>query len=145
MKTKKTEQCFCPSYYDDDNVLRDCTCGKCDNKTTKWEEFNNLMDRYIRYAGDWHLSGCSFVFYDQGVCNCKTSQNKKVIKSFIQELMDSQRAEIVDNLPKEIDEGGGWDLAFKDYKSCCPGDDCAYGYNQAISEVRGTLDQKEKE
>ena len=26
---KKTEQCFCQSYYDDDNVLRDCTCGKC--------------------------------------------------------------------------------------------------------------------
>lgn len=24
-----TEQCFCPSYFDDDNVLRDCTCGKC--------------------------------------------------------------------------------------------------------------------
>ena len=61
--------------------------GWSNMKTTKWEEFNNLMDRYIRYAGDWHLSGCSFVFYDQGVCNCKTSQNKKVIKSFIQELM----------------------------------------------------------
>lgn len=26
----KTEQCFCKSYYDEDNVLRDCTCGKCD-------------------------------------------------------------------------------------------------------------------
>jgi len=24
-----TEQCFCQSYFDDDNVLQDCTCGKC--------------------------------------------------------------------------------------------------------------------
>lgn len=23
------EQCFCPSYYDDDNKLQDCKCGKC--------------------------------------------------------------------------------------------------------------------
>jgi hypothetical protein len=25
----KTKPCFCQSYYDDDNVLRDCTCGEC--------------------------------------------------------------------------------------------------------------------
>jgi len=24
-----TEQCFCQSYYDDSNNLKDCTCGKC--------------------------------------------------------------------------------------------------------------------
>ncbi|GEM_PF-5046117 len=23
------EQCFCQSYYDDNNILRDCSCGKC--------------------------------------------------------------------------------------------------------------------
>lgn len=23
------EQCFCKSYYDEKNMLRDCTCGKC--------------------------------------------------------------------------------------------------------------------
>jgi polyferredoxin len=26
---KKNEQCFCPSFYDDNNVLQDCICGKC--------------------------------------------------------------------------------------------------------------------
>jgi hypothetical protein len=26
---EKVEQCFCKSYYDDDGVLMDCTCGKC--------------------------------------------------------------------------------------------------------------------
>ena len=23
------EQCFCPSYFDDENTLKDCKCGKC--------------------------------------------------------------------------------------------------------------------
>jgi len=27
-----TEQYLCPSYYDDDGILRDCTCGKCGSK-----------------------------------------------------------------------------------------------------------------
>lgn len=44
MKTKtpkgKTEMYACPSYYDDSNVLQDCTCGKCEsmNKPTHQSE-----------------------------------------------------------------------------------------------------------
>ncbi len=34
-KKKKTEQCFCQSYYDDDSVLQNCTCGKCGTKMSK--------------------------------------------------------------------------------------------------------------
>lgn len=34
-----TEQYKCQSYYDDDNVLQDCTCGKCDEDNTKPEFF----------------------------------------------------------------------------------------------------------
>ena len=38
---EKTEMYQCQSYYDDENVLRDCTCGKCDttikNKEKKCE------------------------------------------------------------------------------------------------------------
>ena len=29
MNNKNNEQCFCQSYYDDNNILRDCSCGKC--------------------------------------------------------------------------------------------------------------------
>jgi site-specific DNA-cytosine methylase len=29
MFQEKTEQCFCKSYYDDDKIIKDCTCGKC--------------------------------------------------------------------------------------------------------------------
>ena len=30
LETQKTEQCFCQSYMNDDNLLVDCTCGKCE-------------------------------------------------------------------------------------------------------------------
>ena len=34
-----TDQYKCPSYYDDDNILRDCTCGKCGETTPQdWRE-----------------------------------------------------------------------------------------------------------
>ena len=26
---KKSEQCYCQSYFDNNNKLQDCTCGKC--------------------------------------------------------------------------------------------------------------------
>ena len=29
MANQNNEQCFCQSYYDDNNILRDCSCGKC--------------------------------------------------------------------------------------------------------------------
>lgn len=30
MDTQETEQYKCPSYYDDNNELQDCSCGKCE-------------------------------------------------------------------------------------------------------------------
>ena len=34
-----TEQYKCQSYYDDDGILKDCTCGKCGNTPdTEWEK-----------------------------------------------------------------------------------------------------------
>ena len=32
---EEKEQCFCQSYYDDNNILQDCTCGKCEKKEEK--------------------------------------------------------------------------------------------------------------
>jgi len=29
MANQNNEQCFCQSYYDDNLILRDCSCGKC--------------------------------------------------------------------------------------------------------------------
>jgi len=33
----KTEQCFCKSYCDDDGIIQDCTCGKCELNDVKLE------------------------------------------------------------------------------------------------------------
>lgn len=32
-----TEQCFCKSYFDDDNQLQDCTCGKCKKNKSEYD------------------------------------------------------------------------------------------------------------
>lgn len=44
----KDEQYKCQSYYDDDNKLRDCTCGKCDKVKkdgfTK-EQYNSMVKK----------------------------------------------------------------------------------------------------
>ena len=61
-----------------------------------------------------------------------------------EQLLTAQKQAVVDEilgmLPKEIEDDEGWEIAFKQPKSeaeeCCPGDDIAYGFNQAIAELR---------
>lgn len=36
---------------------------------------------YWYYAGNWHLAECSYILYDQGVCNCPSS--RAIIKILI--------------------------------------------------------------
>lgn len=33
-----TDQYKCPSWYDDNNTLRDCVCGKCEQQEPYWKE-----------------------------------------------------------------------------------------------------------
>jgi hypothetical protein len=54
------------------------------------------------------------------------------IKAFIQSLLDSQKQEILEKIKlEEKTEGDGWEIL----EHCCPGDDVANGYNQAISDL----------
>lgn len=50
-------------------------------------------------------------------------------------------AELKSRLPKEIDDGDGWDIFFgpKRAKDCCPGDDIAYAHNEALKAVDKAL------
>lgn len=65
----------------------------------------------------------------------------KGIEEFITELLTTQRQEIVEEIMKlEIGEFEGWDLAKK--FNCCPGDDMADAYNQALKDVIKSLKQK---
>ncbi len=63
------------------------------------------------------------------------------VKDFIQSLLSTQRQEILEEIMKlEIGEFEGWDLAKK--FNCCPGDDMADAYNQALKDVIKSLKQK---
>lgn len=44
-----TEQYKCPSYYDDNNVLQDCTCGKCGTTNKRVEEIVEKYSEYIQH------------------------------------------------------------------------------------------------
>lgn len=34
-KDEQTFPCFCQSYYDDEGILQDCTCGKCEQEEVR--------------------------------------------------------------------------------------------------------------
>lgn len=52
-------------------------------------------------------------------------------KMFQSDLLDTITAELG---KMEADEAKGWDILGDD--SCCPGDDAATGYNQALSDLQ---------
>ena len=43
-----TKQYKCPSYYDDDGVLRDCTCGKCSKEYDQLQQENEKLRECLR-------------------------------------------------------------------------------------------------
>lgn len=75
--TLKEAQCFCKSYYDDYNQLRDCTCGLCKSKTI--ETWKLDLERLL-----WS-------YHENGRPDGKTGVigNPKVIEEFVQKLLDS--------------------------------------------------------
>jgi len=85
--SKKTEQCFCQSYYDDENVLCDCTCGKCgdiDFAVAKFKEefikkglkiINEEADRELRDDFSYTLGVRDFAKYLQDIVDMKHAKN----------------------------------------------------------------------
>jgi len=45
--TLKEAQCFCKSYYDEDNQLRDCTCGKCKVRKLKEKVRKSKREKFF--------------------------------------------------------------------------------------------------
>ena len=52
-------------------------------KVNKWRKFNKLTDKYIKYAGLWHLETCAFPHEDSAVCNCEHTKIKKKFMDLI--------------------------------------------------------------
>lgn len=65
--TVKEAQCFCKSYYDDDNQLRDCTCGKCGIKQEELEQQFRGLFQESDYVDDRETLWCvdGFVYKDR--------------------------------------------------------------------------------
>lgn len=55
MNTKKTEQCFCQSYYDNLG-LQDCTCGKCGKTTVSAREEFKGIEMFLSLEIDKNIS-----------------------------------------------------------------------------------------
>lgn len=67
------EQYKCPSYYDDDGLLRDCKCGKCGYDNERWpfkstnemKKVDSVQKKYL--CGDASLDGSVKMTF-QGGC-----------------------------------------------------------------------------
>ena len=64
------------------------------------EKIIKEFEKYWYHAGEWHLAECYLILDDQGVCNCKTSKNRKEILK----ALDSYREEIIKEIGEHIDE-----------------------------------------
>ena len=92
--TKETEQCFCQSYYDENNELQDCTCGKCGNKDKQWEEkfdnkFPNQKSGYQDRSGKY-------------VCLFNPAVDVDDLKYFIKSLLKEFKDDIVSDIDISI-------------------------------------------
>ena len=49
------EQCFCPSYFDNDGVLQNCQCGKCGTENLKYKPFDysNIPLGTVSFTTTW--------------------------------------------------------------------------------------------
>jgi len=50
------------------------------------KRFNEMTDKYRKFAGNWHDETCDFPDVDQAVCNCDLPANKKRVKSLLSEV-----------------------------------------------------------
>ena len=83
MREEEKEMYKCQSYYDDDNILQDCTCGKCGEES--WEkEYNRKyaplmakIDEYYWQKGYPKLENDLRKFISQAL----SSQLKEVLES----------------------------------------------------------------
>jgi hypothetical protein len=81
-KPNKTEQCFCQSYYDDNGILQNCTCGKCGE--LEWEK---------EFKSNFYVADISRL--DNGNLWLHS------VISFIHSLLASQRQKYIEEMERE--------------------------------------------
>ena len=96
----KTEQCFCPSYYDDINILHDCACGKRGDRKVKEKSMNLLFipNEAIKPSWEEQLKFDEFN-HSQGRCcypvmaMCSAEEHR--IKNLIRQTIKEERKQAI--------------------------------------------------
>lgn len=92
MREEEKEMYKCQSYYDDDNILQDCTCGKCGEES--WEkEYNRKYAPLMAKIDEY--------YWQKGY-----SKLENDLRKFISQALSSQRAELLEKIEK-FSEGIG--------------------------------------
>jgi hypothetical protein len=94
MREEEKEMYKCQSYYDDDNILQDCTCGKCGEES--WEkEYNRKYAPLMAKIDEY--------YWQKGY-----SKLENDLRKFISQALSSQLKEVEErifqdvNIPAEV-------------------------------------------
>lgn len=123
-------------------------CEKCGEPCDFYVPEQKLREEILRAIGYCEHSDNKGSFLDM-----ETDVERKIEK--VEALLSTQQIslleEIKKQLPKEIEEGDGWEIFFSHGKekgkvrSCCPGDDIAYVHNQYRKKALNVIKAKKKE
>ena len=99
------EQCFCQSYYDDQDILQDCTCGKCQ---TPEERILEKMPTESITKKIFHCKKCEDLMR-MYIRKSLKAHRKEVIAEKDKEIQKLQKElndlyEKLDHLPIDIDD-----------------------------------------
>lgn len=92
MKKSKTDQYKCPSYYDDNNILVDCTCGKCEKMKPQKTDKRWWEDEYFGKYGHIFLIYGGFDFL------CKN------VRDFIATIEDKKEHQTLEEIKRKMEK-----------------------------------------
>lgn len=158
----KEAQCFCKSYYDDNNQLRDCTCGNCEAKSMT-HTTTEYIEGKIKELKPFVANILADIDYEQNVesdvLNANVSLVLQQFRSFAHDLVAETRKECLREVGEMI--GKMKQLPYYaqpaqnrngiNYCSTCEQawEDCSCsarntGYKKALSDVLADLQEKLK-
>ena len=124
---KQLEETYkCQSYYDDNNTLRNCTCGECYIVTA---DTHKIVDHF-------HNIGQDEMIY---------TKNLKLVQDVINDALSKQRQEVIEEIRKTIEEEVNVepvmvDTLGKEYRSATQ-----WGVKVTKDQVFALLDKLEEE
>ena len=102
--TLKEAQCYCQSYYDDDNQLRNCTCGVCPGgKQPEIKKFRKDFTYIGKEGRDWKAMPRDVESFLKQALTKSFEAGQKSREKEIVEIVNSSHAKLFDELKKHPD------------------------------------------